>query len=264
MDYRKMDYFIKVVDFKSFTKAAQSLYISQSTLSEQIMKLEEELNCKLLIRKYKTIALTREGELFYAFAKDSLTNYNNLLDDLHKISNTINVGLFFHFNINQWIDKINTFNCEHTQSIHYSLYYMDEMKKKLINNELDIGLCFKNEELSKKMNYHFITHTYIGLYSYKNALPDIIYSLDSHISLIDHKYIDSVLKNIPSNHIVYKQSLEEIMFELNTSNSAALLVDSLLENYSLIEISNHPIPLEIGWYYNKDSETIEWIIDHLN
>ena len=43
MNIRNLEYFIKVVDTNSFTKAAEELFISQSAISQQIKALEDEL-----------------------------------------------------------------------------------------------------------------------------------------------------------------------------------------------------------------------------
>jgi len=50
MDIRKLDVFRKVVELKSFTKAAEAALLSQPTVSEHIRNLEEELGLKLVDR----------------------------------------------------------------------------------------------------------------------------------------------------------------------------------------------------------------------
>lgn len=62
--------FSAVVRFGSITKAAQSLFLSQSTVSHRLSLLEDELNVKLIERKKGTrnISLTSEGEKFLKIA----------------------------------------------------------------------------------------------------------------------------------------------------------------------------------------------------
>ena len=50
MELRQLKYFIKVAELKNFSEAAQQLNISQSTLSQQIRQLENELGVNLLLR----------------------------------------------------------------------------------------------------------------------------------------------------------------------------------------------------------------------
>ncbi len=77
-------YFLEVAKYESFSKAANSLMISQPSLSYSIKVLEEQLNKQLFIRNNHKISLTNDGlEIFNKlkniFAElDSITN-NNLL-----------------------------------------------------------------------------------------------------------------------------------------------------------------------------------------
>ena len=51
MNFTSLDYFIALVQEKSYTKAAQRLHVTQQTLSAHIAALEKEMNCKLVIRQ---------------------------------------------------------------------------------------------------------------------------------------------------------------------------------------------------------------------
>ena len=61
MELRNLITFIHVAELGSFTKAAQQLDYSQSTVSFQIKKLEDELGCLLFERINHTITLTERG-----------------------------------------------------------------------------------------------------------------------------------------------------------------------------------------------------------
>ncbi|WBV63693.1 LysR family transcriptional regulator [Legionella pneumophila 130b] len=66
--------FIATVDCKSFSKAAQKLYISPSKLSKQITWLEEELKVTLLIRSTTRLIVTESGHRLYEKALDLSSN----------------------------------------------------------------------------------------------------------------------------------------------------------------------------------------------
>lgn len=76
MEIRNLISFVHVAELNSFTKAAQVLGYSQSTISFQIKQLETELNCLLFDRINHTISLTDKGKelLFYAQNISSLTD----------------------------------------------------------------------------------------------------------------------------------------------------------------------------------------------
>ncbi len=76
MEIRNLISFVHVAELNSFTKAAQVLGYSQSTISFQIKQLETELNCLLFDRINHTITLTDKGKelLSYAQSISSLTD----------------------------------------------------------------------------------------------------------------------------------------------------------------------------------------------
>ena len=61
MEIRVLQYFLAIVREESISRAAESLHVTQPTLSRQIAQLEEEIGAKLFERGAKRIALTREG-----------------------------------------------------------------------------------------------------------------------------------------------------------------------------------------------------------
>ena len=58
------EFFLKVSEMGSISKAADKLYISQPALSQQLKNLEKELDASLFIRSNKGIELTGEGKIF--------------------------------------------------------------------------------------------------------------------------------------------------------------------------------------------------------
>ena len=65
-DFNKYRFFYAVATYKSFSKAAKNLLISQPAISYAIKELEEHLGTKLFIRNTKNVELTEEGENFFS------------------------------------------------------------------------------------------------------------------------------------------------------------------------------------------------------
>lgn len=63
-----MQYFIAVAQERSFTRAAQRMFVSQPALSHQIRVLERDLGCQLLERSPRDVTLTPDGEVFLPHA----------------------------------------------------------------------------------------------------------------------------------------------------------------------------------------------------
>lgn len=74
MELRQLRYFVRSAELLNFTEAAHALYISQSTLSQQIKQLEDELGMPLFDRIGKRVRLTEAGSLFLPYARQSIAD----------------------------------------------------------------------------------------------------------------------------------------------------------------------------------------------
>src|SRR3954463_4514034 len=61
--------FVSVVDAGGFTRAGERVHRTQSTVSQQIRRLEGTLGCPLLLRNGKQVTLTEEGERLLSYAR---------------------------------------------------------------------------------------------------------------------------------------------------------------------------------------------------
>ncbi len=96
MEIKNIDTFIQVAELCSFTKAAQKLGYSQSTVSFQIKQLEESLNVQLFERINHTVTLTRRGRevLNYAHKMQVLADELEIsLKGVHEISGHIKIAM---------------------------------------------------------------------------------------------------------------------------------------------------------------------------
>lgn len=78
--------FVAVASEHSFTQAAQSLHVTQSTLTSAIKTLEAELETPLLDRSTRQVTLTHQGALFLPAAKGILRDLTHSLDDLRMMA----------------------------------------------------------------------------------------------------------------------------------------------------------------------------------
>jgi len=68
MDLWRLHIFCKVVELRSFSKAANTVYLSQPTVSSHIKDLEDHFECKLIDRLGREVAPTKAGQLLYGYA----------------------------------------------------------------------------------------------------------------------------------------------------------------------------------------------------
>ena len=95
MEIRQLMTFIRVVQFQSFTKAAQSLGYSQSAVTIQIKNLEHELGTHLLDRIGRQVSLTPQGERFLDYAYNIVNEMNRArmeLNENKELTGSLRIG----------------------------------------------------------------------------------------------------------------------------------------------------------------------------
>lgn len=85
MELRQLKYFVKSAEYLNFSVAAKHLYITQSTLSQQIKQLEFELGFVLFSRNSRHISLTEAGEEFLPFARKTIQDAEDGVQRLHDL-----------------------------------------------------------------------------------------------------------------------------------------------------------------------------------
>ncbi len=84
MEIHQLRYFVAIVDTGTFTRAAEKCYVAQPSLSQQIKKLEDELEQKLFHRLGRRVELTEAGEFFLEKARRILLEIENTQNELRE------------------------------------------------------------------------------------------------------------------------------------------------------------------------------------
>ncbi|HZG70408.1 MAG TPA: LysR family transcriptional regulator [Chondromyces sp.] len=97
MELRQLIYFLEAAKQKNFTKASESLHISQPALSKMIKSLEEELDMTLIHRSNKTSELTDAGLIVMEYAQKILSQVDEMSTTLNDLTNlkrgSISIGI---------------------------------------------------------------------------------------------------------------------------------------------------------------------------
>ncbi|NLJ70282.1 MAG: LysR family transcriptional regulator [Clostridiaceae bacterium] len=97
MQIKQLEALVNVIDFGSFSKAAEATYLSQPTISSHIRTLEREVGTKLVIRSTKEIYPSQAGKVLYGYAKEILKLRERALLELKhetsSISGTLQIGV---------------------------------------------------------------------------------------------------------------------------------------------------------------------------
>jgi DNA-binding transcriptional LysR family regulator len=82
VELRQLEYFAAVARHRHFTRAADELYVTQSALSQQVRRLEEELGLALLLRTSRGVELTPAGADLLARAESILAEVERARSDM--------------------------------------------------------------------------------------------------------------------------------------------------------------------------------------
>lgn len=94
MELRVLQYFLAVAREQSFSAAAQSLHLTQPTLSRQLKELEEELGKQLIIRGSRKITLTEDGVILRKRAEEILDLVGRTEKEVKQSDNLIGGDLY--------------------------------------------------------------------------------------------------------------------------------------------------------------------------
>ena len=96
MNRNQLKYFVAAAETRSFTKAAEQYYISQTAVTQQIRLLEESLGCTLFDRSTRPVSLTPAGKTFLLDARAILERMSRAAERVHDASTgltgTLRVG----------------------------------------------------------------------------------------------------------------------------------------------------------------------------
>jgi len=86
MELRHLRTIVAVAQHRSLTKAGEELYLSQSAVSQQIRRLEEELGIEVFRRTSRSVELTAEGLVILGYAERVLAEVDDMHSELEEIS----------------------------------------------------------------------------------------------------------------------------------------------------------------------------------
>ncbi|UYO93217.1 LysR substrate-binding domain-containing protein [Pollutimonas sp. M17] len=151
MELRHLRYFIALAGSLNFTRAAERVHVTQSTLSHQIRQLEEELGQRLFDRKGKRVVLTEAGESFLAYATRALAVIDQGLSELKQtvipMTGTVRIGTTHTFNLGFLPDCIALF-LKHNPTVKVVIEELsgDAITEGLKEEQLDVGIAYRPEQ----------------------------------------------------------------------------------------------------------------------
>ena len=272
MHIDSLKYFYDVAINKSISTVAKQSHISQSALSQQLLKLESKLNVKLLNRSNKGVSLTPEGEILFKHCETIINTYQKMEDELsssilkknylsieaiESISSTflpIAISKLKNSFPDYMINLTSLYSCSFTN---------------LLNNICDIYLCYKKPEDYEGLIIKELGNDSIVLVAdssfHKNSLtleefstvPFIETCEKDSLNLLVKQTINDISPDFNGFNTIYStNSYFSTLNGLKSSKAVTFIPKSLYNNYSinsslkLIHVENIKlsIPLYICYF----------------
>ncbi|MBI5122505.1 LysR family transcriptional regulator [Candidatus Roizmanbacteria bacterium] len=206
----ELNRFIQVAKNGNLTKTAESLFITQSALSQSIKRLEQELDTKLFTQKGKTLHITPDGAAISEIGERIIELWEKLKTPKARtfLKPTFTIGVFDNAALRLGKYFQNNLKKDNT-NLELIIDTSGKLLSKLQFGVLDLAICIVDEKFLDKNIMLLKTFTEkllpVSLIKFKDeiqSIPFILYNKDSHT----RKQIDEVFikKGISPN--IYAES----------------------------------------------------------
>ena len=236
MELRQLKYFVKVAELLSFSKAAKALYITQSTLSQQIKQLEDELDMALFFRNNHKVSLTEAGMTFLEGAKKTLAeaddNKAKMMDLASGHRGTLNIGVTHSFG-SILTESVLAFKKEFPD-VNLNICYRNvmELMELVSDGELDFALSFRSSEKFDNVESRIL---------FDNKLSIIVreehpLTRKKYVRLADLEDYELIL---PSIGLQARSAFDNIIEERNLNLKVAIEANEVNTILNLLHRSNY-------------------------
>lgn len=148
VELRHLRYFLALAGSLNFTRAAERVHVTQSTLSHQIRQLEAEIGQRLFDRSGKRVVLTEAGELFQVYAARALHEVDQGLGEIKRgtqaLTGRVRIGATHTFNLGFIPECVARFMAQHpTVGVVVEELPADAIADRLRAGELDFGVAYR-------------------------------------------------------------------------------------------------------------------------
>lgn len=247
-DFNKYKAFYAVSEFKSFSKAANNLHISQPAISYSIKELEQDLNTKLFIREKSNIILTDSGKKLKYYVEqafDNLIKANNVLkEEANNYIGEVKIGIYSHIGVFFLPSIIKEFTKIYPNVKFTIISSAGElMRKKFKDREIDI-LISHYPKTSVDFNY-----TEKRLFSCESCFFANKEYYDSFMTNINEKKIAEYPLLLPMRGFITSNQLEKLF-----KRQDVILKSKIYLYTTEMTIALAKEGLGIGWCLKKSIE----------
>lgn len=219
MDLKQLEYIVEIAKERNVTHAAEKLFISQSALNQQLLKLEKELGTQIFHRTRTDWQLTEVGKIYVENAKTILgiqkETYKKIYDCIEEYKGKLSIGLSPGRGIEIFIkifNKLHSFYPDlKIEPVEISVF---QQQGKISRGELDIGIMTLAKYQQTKDNYVIINSEEMVLITSKEHPFNNTPASKKPVDLLQFKDEPFVLLNKSStNRDVVDKMFEEVGFQ---------------------------------------------------
>lgn len=153
MELRQLKYLVSIGESGTFTAAAKELYISQSALSQQIKRMEEELGVPLFNRTRNRLQFTQAGELLHKRARQIVKEVDEAktaIGELEELCRgSLHIGVVQTVNAYLIPGAVSQFSSKYPDiQLNIAELSAPEIENRIENFELDMGISFAPPDAS--------------------------------------------------------------------------------------------------------------------
>lgn len=160
MEIRQLKYFLSVAEALNFSAAGRKLFITQSTLSQQIGRLEQEIGLPLFERNSHEVRLTEAGRALLPHARkviNAADSCKNHIDDLKQLlTGELDIGVTYSFSTIMSETLIDFMKEYPGVKLNICYDTMEELLRMLKRHELDFVLAFRPIKPDKELESRLI------------------------------------------------------------------------------------------------------------
>lgn len=224
MELRQLKYFKEACERQNFSEAARVLHISQSTLSQQIKQLEDELDVLLFDRIGKRIVPTEAGRAFLPYAARAMRDADDgrqIIRDLKGIeTGVLHIGVTYSMSP-LLIAALELFSKAHPKvRVEVTFATSEELLKRLDGNGPDFVLSFRPEGLTDELET-------VPLFS--SRLQFIVHRLHplAGLSSVTLKRLSQTPLILPARGFATRKKIEELCRKHNLTLNVGVEIDDV-------------------------------------
>jgi LysR family transcriptional regulator, nitrogen assimilation regulatory protein len=176
IEFRQLQFMIAVAEVGTISGAATLVSVAQPSLSEAILKLEEQLDTALITRSARGVQLTEAGEAFVAYARSLVAEMERAWAEVRRIGGVsggeVAIALPPSLAILLSVPLAETLRIEHPEiKLRIVEGMSGTVRDWVMDDEVNLGIIYQGQDCSHLNSVHFLTEDLFFIHSADDLPP---------------------------------------------------------------------------------------------